>query len=160
MTAFLAEAAALVARKPGELFELTQALLSDAPAAHGQPLGGPGSVAADEPASGSDVGSGPGFSLLAVAALRQALRVAGSGKMAADARAGIAAYVAGAPSLEEAMGFFSVCLMPFANWHYCRHTTLRALTTAELVPVTSKLLFEMPELTGCMLCAPTPRSGE
>ena len=91
MSAFLAEASALVARRPGELFELTQSLLSDTAAAHGPVPSGPG--------QGSDAGLGLGFSLLAVAGLRQALRVAGSGKMAADARAGVAAYVAGAPSL-------------------------------------------------------------
>lgn len=96
MSAFLAEAAALVARKPGELFELKESLIADALAAHGQAPSGPSSLAAGGPGQGSEAGIG--FSLLAVAALRQAVRVAGSGKMAPHARAGIAAYVAGALS--------------------------------------------------------------
>ena len=102
--AFLAEAAALVARRPGELFEVTQSLVSGATAAHGPAQSGQSSL----PGQGSDAGSGLGFSLLAVAALRQAVRVAGSSKMAADARAGIAAYVAGAPSREgtSTLAFF------------------------------------------------------
>ena len=100
VSAFLAEAAALVARKPGELFELTQSLLSATAVAHGPVPSVPSSLPAGGPGQGFDAGSGSGFSLLAVAALRQAVRVAGSGKMAAEARAGVAAYVAGAPSTE------------------------------------------------------------
>lgn len=98
MIAFLAEASALVARKPGELFELMQLLLSAAAAVQGRALSALSCLAVGEPGPGFDIGSGPGFSLLAVAALRQAVRVAGSGKMATDARAGVAAYVAGVPS--------------------------------------------------------------
>lgn len=94
--AFLAEAAALVARKPGELFELAHSLLSAAGGAHAAPAG-PHRPAVEQALV---PGLGLRFSLLAVAAGRQALRVAGSGKLAASTRMGVAAYVAGLPILE------------------------------------------------------------
>lgn len=100
---FLAEAAALVARKPGELFELVHSLLSAADGAHAAP-GGPHKPGAGRPVPAVEQalvpGLGLGFSLLAVAVGRQALRVAGSGKLAASTRMGIAAYVAGLSILE------------------------------------------------------------
>ncbi len=69
---FLAEAAALAARKPHVLHEAQQAAL------------------------GSGLGrQAPGFSLLATAALQQAVKVASSAKMPAHARAAICGYVAG-----------------------------------------------------------------
>lgn len=100
---FLAEAAALVARKPGELFELAHSLLSMAGGARAAPAGPhrPGAVRPVPAVEQASVpGLGLGFSLLAVAAGRQALRVAGSGKLAASTRMGIAAYVAGLSILE------------------------------------------------------------
>lgn len=114
MSAFLAEAAALVARRPGELFELTESLLSNALAAHGPSPSGPSCLPAGGPGQGSDAGLGLGFSLLAQAALRQAVRVAGSGKMAANARAGIAAYVAGAPAMKPTSTLMLLSVNPNA----------------------------------------------
>ncbi len=113
VAAFLADTAALVARRPGELFELTQALLGDArgraaaPAsedlAHGDPSSGAPtptrSGAAGRPGGRAAAGGpvpAPAVSLLAAAALRQALRVAVGGKTEPAARGAVAAYVAGA----------------------------------------------------------------
>ncbi|CAL8471989.1 g11531 [Coccomyxa elongata] len=70
---FLAEAVALLSRKPQEFYEAARAILSQ----H--------AIAA----------SRPEHSLLVVAALRQAVRVTASSKMPAVARAAIAGYVAG-----------------------------------------------------------------
>ncbi|KAK9812620.1 hypothetical protein WJX72_000751 [[Myrmecia] bisecta] len=69
---FLAEAVALVARRPHELHELTQSLLQ------------PGALPAVL-----------GFSPLAVCCLRQVLKVAESARLPASARAATAAYVSG-----------------------------------------------------------------
>ncbi len=127
VAAFLADTAALVARRPGELFELTQALLGDvraraaAPAsgdpAHGdQKLGAPtrtSSVAAERPggrAAARGPGPGPAVSLLAAAALRQALRVAVGGKTEPATRGAIAAYVAGAAARLSAVPHMYECL--------------------------------------------------
>lgn len=73
--AFLVEAVQMLLRRPHELFEQQQELLSAAGASGG--------------ASGS-----PQFSLLALCALRQLLRVLGSTKMPGADKAAVAAYVA------------------------------------------------------------------
>ncbi len=73
MAAFLAEAVALLSRKPQEFYEATRVVLTQ------HAIAAPPSE----------------HSLLVVAALRQAVRVAASSKMPADARAAIAGYVAG-----------------------------------------------------------------
>lgn len=70
---FLAEAVALLSRKPHEFHEAARAILSQHAIA----------------ALRSE------HSLLVVAALRQAVRVSASSKMTANARAAIAGYVAG-----------------------------------------------------------------
>lgn len=70
---FLAEAVALLSRKPHEFYETARGILSQ----H--------AIAASQPE----------HSLLVVAALRQAVRVTASSKMPAVARAAIASYVAG-----------------------------------------------------------------
>ena len=72
MANFLAEAAAVAARKPHVLYETQQAILG--------------------PVLGRQA---PGFSLLATAALQQSVKVASSAKMPAQARAAICGYVAG-----------------------------------------------------------------
>lgn len=73
---FLAEAVALLSRKPQEFHEAERAILSP------------------QTSTGNAMRHGQ-HSLLVVAALRQAVRVAASAKMPADARAAIACYVAG-----------------------------------------------------------------
>jgi hypothetical protein len=86
VTGFLAEAVALLSRKPQDFYEAARAILSCTSAA---------------PRRGE-------HSLLVVAALRQAVRVTASSKMPADARAAIAGYVAG-KVFADASFFCSVC---------------------------------------------------
>ena len=78
---FLSEAVQLLLRRPHELHETQQELLAAA--------------GLDTAGSGSGAPSPPQFSLLALCALRQLLRVLPSIKMASGDKAGIAAYVAG-----------------------------------------------------------------
>ena len=83
MANFLAEAAALAARAPHVLYEQQQGILLNGPVAGGNSEAG---------AAGMSV---PEASLLAVAALRQARKVASSAKMPLDVRAAVCGYVAG-----------------------------------------------------------------
>jgi hypothetical protein len=73
---FLAEAVTLLARKPHEFYELQQAT---------------------QMATAGLGGKKGQYSLLPVAALRQAVRVSGSAKIPASTRAAIAGYVSGGP---------------------------------------------------------------
>ncbi len=83
MAEFLAEAVALLSRKPQEFYEAQRAILAQHT----------GSTTAAAAATVRPLE----HSLLAVAALRQAVRVSVSSKMPADARAAVAGYVAGEP---------------------------------------------------------------
>ena len=91
---FLAEAVGGAARRPHELWEAQQVALSSAPGGSTPPHSGE-----------------IGFSLLGVAALRQALKVARSAKMPAHARAAVCGYVAGA---HPVTGFSKVCGLGFS----------------------------------------------
>ena len=86
MANFLAEAAALAARAPHVLYEQQQDVLPSRLVAGGN---------APQAGAGAAGGAVTGASLLAVAALRQATRVAASAKMPADVRAAVCGYVAG-----------------------------------------------------------------
>ena len=81
MASFLAEAVALLLRKPHEVWELQQGILDAASTGSGPPL------------------HQPDASLLPITALRQAIRVAGSSKMLEAAITAICSYVAGAAAL-------------------------------------------------------------
>ena len=74
---FLAEAVALLLRKPHEMWELQQGIPDAANTSNGPPL------------------CQPDASLLAITALRQAIRVAGSCKMPEAAISAICSYVTG-----------------------------------------------------------------
>lgn len=81
LISFLSEAAAAVARRPDQLWE-TQLGLSE----------GFHTENGSQPAPGQAVQS---FSLLAVSALQQALKVAASSKRPSFSRAAVCSYVAG-----------------------------------------------------------------
>lgn len=83
MAEFLAEAVSLLSRKPQEFHEAQRAILAQRT----------GSASAAAAAAARPLE----HSLLAVVALRQAVRVSVSSKMPADARAAVAGYVAGEP---------------------------------------------------------------
>ena len=80
MASFLAEAAALLLRKPHEMWELQQGILDAASTGNSPPL------------------HHPDASLLPITALRQAIRVAGSSKMPKTAITAICSYVKGSPA--------------------------------------------------------------
>ena len=77
MAKFLAEAVALLLRKPHEMWELQQGIIDAAGAGNSSPL------------------HQPDASLLPITALRQATRVAGSSKMPEATITAICAYVTG-----------------------------------------------------------------
>ncbi|KAK9864747.1 hypothetical protein WJX84_011210 [Apatococcus fuscideae] len=82
---FLSEAAAAVARRPDQLWETQMTMSEGSPAYEVHGLGGHG------PGQ-----SGQSFSLLAVSALQQSIKVAGSSKRPSFSRAAVCSYVAGA----------------------------------------------------------------
>ena len=91
MTKFLAEAAALLLRKPHEMWELQQGIIDAAIACNSTPL------------------HQPDASLLPITVLRQAIRVAGSSKMPEATIIAICSYVKG-----DAPVLVSVCRTDYA----------------------------------------------